>query len=275
MLGHHLINWISFNWLITFSHWSWWLNNLLLLLNDWFLFFNMLLSSFLLHFSSPSLIIIFKLTKISMHLSNHPVLFIDYVDQILHFAILGPDHILQLAYPLISDSDLLVNLPHLRPEIIQYLSLIIQHASLLRDLPVTEIHICLDPRDLLLRTYHRLVAASDVPDVVQEVIEQSNLLVDCKLVLLHLLLDLRLHLSDVLSVHTHDTGLSYLGFNIFLDLGELDGLTVFVEELGYETIGQVLKHSLVGLQMLIFDRFTHESYLSLPSRDNLLEIRLQ
>jgi hypothetical protein len=79
----------------------------------------------------------------------------------------------------------------------------------------------------------------------------------------------------VLSVHTHDTGLSYLGFNIFLDLGELDGLTVFVKELGDETIGQVLKHSLVGLQMLIFNRFTHESYLSLPSCDHLFEIRLQ
>jgi hypothetical protein len=78
----------------------------------------------------------------------------------------------------------------------------------------------------------------------------------------------------VLSVHTHDTGLSDLGFNIFLDLGELDGLTVFIEELGYETICQVLKHSLVGLQMLIFNRFTHKSYLSLPSCDDLIEIRL-
>jgi hypothetical protein len=54
---------------------------------------------------------------------------------------------------------------------------------------------------------------------VQEVIEQSDLLVDCKLVLLHLLLDLRLHLSDVLPVDTHDAGLSDLGLDLFFDLG--------------------------------------------------------
>jgi hypothetical protein len=101
---------------------------------------------------------------------------------------------------------------------------------------VTEIHVGLDPRDLLLRTYHRLVAAGDVPDVMQEVIEQGDLLVDCKLVLLHLLLNLRLHLSDVLPVDAHDASLSDLRLNFFLDFGQLHGLPVFVKELGYETI---------------------------------------
>lgn len=84
---------------------------------------------------------------------------------------------------------------------------------------MTEVHVGLDPRDLLLRTDHRLVAACDIPDVVQQIIEQGDLLVDCKLILLHLLLDLRLHLRDVVSVDAHDTGLSDLGFDFFFDFG--------------------------------------------------------
>jgi hypothetical protein len=101
-----------------------------------------------------------------MHLCNNPILLIDYVDQILHLPVLSPDHVLQLAYPLVSDPYLLVYFPHLRPEIVENLPLIIQHTSLLRDLPVTEVHVGLDPRDLLLRAYHRLVAARDIPDIV-------------------------------------------------------------------------------------------------------------
>ena len=105
---------------------------------------------------------------------------------------------------------------------------------------MTEVHVGLDPRNLLLRTYDRLVAACDIADIVEEVIEESDLLVDCKLVLLHLLLDLRLHLSDMLPVDPHYTCLRDLRLDLLLDLSQLYGLPVFVKELGDKPIGEVL-----------------------------------
>lgn len=56
------------------------LNDLLLGLSDGFGLFNMLLSPFLLHFSSPSLVIILKLSDIRVHLRYDSVFLIDHVD---------------------------------------------------------------------------------------------------------------------------------------------------------------------------------------------------
>jgi hypothetical protein len=118
---------------------------------------------------------------------------------------------------------------------------------------VTKVHVSLYPRYLLLRTYNRLVAACDIPYIVEEVIEESDLLVDRKLVLLHLLLDLRLHLSDMLPVHAHYTRLSDLRLDLLLDLSQLYRLPVLVKELRDKAIGEVLQHCLVGLQMLVLN----------------------
>jgi hypothetical protein len=60
-----------------------------------------------------------------VHLSNYPIFLINYIDKILHLPIFGPDHILQLANPLITYPDLLIDLPHLRPEVVEYLPLIV------------------------------------------------------------------------------------------------------------------------------------------------------
>jgi hypothetical protein len=88
---------------------------------------------------------------------------------------------------------------------------------------------------------------------VEEVIEESDLLVDRKLILLHLLLDLRLHLSDMLPVDTHYTRLSDLRLDLLLDLGQIYRLPVLVEKLRDKAIGEVLQHCLVGLQMLVLN----------------------
>ena len=210
-----------------------------------------------------------------MHLSNYPVFLIDYIDKILHLPILGPDHILQLANSLITNPYFFIYLSHLSPEIVKDLSLIIEDTSFLCDLPVTEIHIRLNPCYFLLSANYRLIAAGDISDIMKETIEESDLLVNCKLVILHLLLDLCLHLCDVFPVDPDDACLRDLRLDPLLDLGQLHRLAVFVEQLRHEPIGEVLQHSLVGLQMLVFNGLAHESYLSLPSCKNLFKIRLQ
>ena len=224
----------------------------------------MLLSSFLLHFSSPPLVIILKLSDIPVHLRYDAVLLVDHVDQILHLPVLGPDHVLQLANPLIPQPNLLVDLSHLRLQLVYDLPLIVQHASLLRDLPVPKVHVRLYPCNLLLRTYNRLIAPRYIPDIVQQIIEQRDLLVDGALILAHLLLDLRLHLRKGLAVDAHDTGLGDLRLEFLLDLGQLDRLAVLVEELGDKAVREVLQGRLVRFQMLVLDRLTHKGELALP-----------
>ena len=130
---------------------------------------------------------------------------------------------------------------------------------------MTEIHIRLNPCYFLLSANYRLIAAGDISDIMKETIKESDLLVDCKLVILHLLLNLCLHLCDVFPVDPDDACLRDLRLDLFLDLGQLHRLAVFVEQLRHEPIGEVLQHSLVGLQMLVFNGLAHESYLSLPS----------
>ena len=210
-----------------------------------------------------------------VHLCDECVLVLDDISEVLHFGIFRADNILKLPNALVSQPDFAVDLPQLCAEIVHLLSLVSQQSAFLSDFSVVEVRVSADPRDFLLGTDDGLVAAGDLPDVGEQFVEQGYLLVDEELVVLHLLLDLRLHAGDVVGSDSDDAGLRDLGLDLLLDLSELDGLAVLVEELRDKSLRQLLQDRPVRLQVLLLDGPTHVHDLALPTPQYLLQVTLQ
>lgn len=128
-----------------------------------------------------------------------------------------------------------------------------KYASLLSDFSVIEIHIGLETGDFLFSTYDTLVASSNFFDIREQLIKQLYLFSDNSLIISNFSLNFSLHSQKSILVNSSDTSLCDLSFDLLFDLGQLNTLSILVEELLHIAISKILKSRGMGSKVFILD----------------------